>query len=99
MHKYVVITPARDEAEHLERTIHSVVAQSIRPIKWIIVDDGSQDETGAIIDRSASRYPWITGYRRLNRGFREAGGGVVRAFYDGYDRLSENDWDFLVKLD
>ncbi len=97
--KYVVITPARDEAEHLEQTICSMIAQTVRPAQWIIVNDGSKDETGEIINRFARQHPWITAHHRPNRGYREAGGGVVKTFNDGYQQIRETDWDLLVKLD
>lgn len=99
MTKYLIITPARDEAEYLEKTIFSVAGQSIRPLQWIIVNDGSSDHTGEIIDHYAQVYPWITARHRPNRGFREAGGGVINTFYDGFEQIRVQDWDFLVKLD
>lgn len=97
--KYVIISPVRDEEANLQRTIESVIGQSIRPWEWIIVDDGSTDETGAIADRYGRQYYWIRVCRRDNRGFRKAGGGVVDAFNDGYRILSSKDWDYIVKLD
>jgi poly-beta-1,6-N-acetyl-D-glucosamine synthase len=97
--KYVVITPVRDEEKHIEATIEAVAVQTIRPTEWVIVDDGSSDRTGDIIDRSAAKFPWISVVHRSNRGFRKSGGGVVEAFYDGYNTLHCNDWDFVVKLD
>jgi glycosyltransferase involved in cell wall biosynthesis len=99
MRKYILITPARDEAEHLEETIQSVAAQTILPAQWVIVDDGSKDATGTIIDHAAKRYPWITAIHRGDRGFRQAGGGVVATFNQGYERLVAADWDLLGKLD
>ena len=96
---YVVITPARDEEEFLEKTIAAVANQSVLPSQWIIVNDGSCDRTAEIIDRAAALYPWITARHRPNRGFREAGGGVIATFYDGYAQIKEPGWDFLVKLD
>ena len=99
MTKYIVITPARDEEAYLERTIASVASQTILPLQWIIVNDGSCDRTGEILDRAASQYPWITARHRPNRGFREAGGGVIATFYDGYAQIRFPQWDFLVKLD
>ena len=77
--KYIVITPARDEEAHLQKTIESVVAQTVRPVEWWIVNDGSTDRTGEIIDEYSARYPWIRAVHRTNRGFRKAGGGVHRA--------------------
>lgn len=96
---YVVITPVRDEEEHLRDTIECMVRQTIRPTEWIIVNDGSTDATGAIIDEYASRYPWIRGVHRQNRGFRKPGGGVVEAFNDGYKKLRTQNWGFLAKFD
>jgi biofilm PGA synthesis N-glycosyltransferase PgaC len=97
--KYVIITPARDEAAHLRGTIDSVANQTIRPAEWIIVDDGSEDATGQIIDEYAVKYPWIRACHRPNRGFRKSGGGVMEAFNDGYRLLTVKDYDFIVKLD
>ena len=97
--KYIVITPARDEEAHLQKTIESVVAQTIRPVEWWIVNDGSTDRTGEIIDEYSARYPWIRAVHRTNRGFRKAGGGVVDAFNDGYRQVTCTDWEYIVKLD
>ncbi|WP_263383699.1 glycosyltransferase family 2 protein [Granulicella arctica] len=99
MPKYVIITPVRDEEEYIERTILSVIRQTILPIEWIIVNDGSVDGTGAVIDHYGADFPWIKARHRPNRGYREAGGGVINTFYDGYDHLESESWDFLVKLD
>jgi glycosyltransferase involved in cell wall biosynthesis len=96
---YAVITPVRDEEEHIRSTIESMIQQTVLPKEWVIVDDGSKDETGKIIDEFASQYPWIKSVHRQDRGFRKAGGGVVDAFNDGYLKLADKDWDFLVKFD
>jgi poly-beta-1,6-N-acetyl-D-glucosamine synthase len=96
---YVVITPARDEAQHIEKTIASVAAQTVRPSEWIIVDDGSRDQTPALAEAWAAREPWISVFRRPDRGSRQAGGGVMQAFYDGYARLRGTSWEYVVKLD
>ena len=97
--RYVVITPVRDEEEYLEKTILSVIGQTIRPAEWVIVNDGSTDRTGEIIDRYAGKYDWIRALHRTNRGFRKPGGGVVDTFYDGYRSLTCKEWNFVVKLD
>ena len=96
---YVVITPVRDEEEYLRLTIESMIAQSLLPTEWIIVNDGSKDGTGAIIDEYASRYPWIRAVHRADRGFRKWGAGIMEAFYAGFDALRFRDWDFVSKLD
>lgn len=96
--KYVVITPVRDEADHVGRTIDSVVSQTLRPARWIVVNDGSVDATPQILEKAASQHSWITVVHRPNRGARASGGGVVEAINDGLRHLSVS-WDFLVKLD
>ena len=95
----MVITPVRNEQENLPYTIESVVAQTVRPDVWIIVDDGSTDATSLIADNAATQHSWIQVVHRPNRGFRKAGGGVIEAFYDGFDQLGDREWNFLVKLD
>jgi len=97
--KYVIITPVRDEEKFVEATIESVRRQTILPAEWVIVNDGSTDGTGELLDRAAARVPWIRVIHRANRGFRKSGGGVMEAFQEGYNTLQCNDWDFLVKLD
>jgi biofilm PGA synthesis N-glycosyltransferase PgaC len=97
--KYVVVTPVRDEEAFVRLTIECMLQQSVRPAEWVIVNDGSTDNTGAVIDGYARQYPWISACHRANRGFRKAGGGVVEAFNDGYKSLSSLDWDFIVKFD
>jgi poly-beta-1,6-N-acetyl-D-glucosamine synthase len=96
---YVVITPVRDEEKHIEETIRSVTSQTILPAQWIIVDDGSTDKTAEIANQYASQVPWMRLVRRPNRGSRKSGGGVIEAFYDGYNVLRHDDWQFIVKLD
>jgi biofilm PGA synthesis N-glycosyltransferase PgaC len=56
---YVLITPARNEEAFIEGTIVSMVAQTVRPQRWIIVSDGSTDATDAIVRRHAAQHPWI----------------------------------------
>ena len=97
--RYAVVTPVRNEQEYLPLTIRSMVAQSIRPAHWVIVDDGSRDVTGRIAQEAARLNPWIQAVHRPDRGFRKAGGGVIDAFYDGYRLVEKDDWDYLVKLD
>ena len=96
---YVIISPARDEGKHIQLTIRSIVDQTIPPSRWIIVNDGSTDNTGPIAEEAARLHPWIHVIHRGNRGFRQAGGGVVDAFYEGYRRLKDDSWDYIVKLD
>jgi glycosyltransferase involved in cell wall biosynthesis len=99
MTRYVIITPVRDEEKYIAATIDSVCNQTVRPSEWVIVNDGSIDRTGQIIDYYAAQHSWIRAVHRHNRGFRKSGAGVVEAFYDGYTLLQSDDWQFIVKLD
>ena len=97
--RYVIITPARNEEANIEATIRSVAGQTIRPVEWIIVNDGSTDRTREILDRFAAELPWLHGLDLPDRGFREPGSGVIRAFEHGLRNLKAQEWDFIVKLD
>ena len=97
--KYLVISPVRNEAEHIEKTIVSMLNQTIKPKEWIIVDDGSKDRTYDIIKKYSEEYEWIKIIHREDRGYAEPGRGVMEAFYAGYDNRACKDFDFIVKLD
>jgi len=97
--KYVVITPIRDEEAHIEKTISAVLSQTVPPVEWVIVNDGSSDRTGSIIDQFATLHSWIHPVHRANRGFRSAGAGVIEAFDAGYHAMRTENWDYIVKLD
>lgn len=97
--KYVLITPCRDEAKYARRCLDSVVNQSVLPALWVVVDDGSSDETPAILAEYAARHPWIRVVRRGDRGKRAVGPGVVDAFYAGMETIRPEDFDFLCKFD
>ena len=75
------------------------MGQTVQPAEWVIVNDGSSDRTGALIDKLSARLPWLHAVHRVNRGYRKSGGGVHDAFNDGYERLRCRDWDYIVKLD
>lgn len=96
---YVIITPARDEAMYLQRTIDSIAGQTHRPVEWLIVDDGSTDETAAIIRRAAASHEWIRLVEAPDRGVRIIGAGVVEAFNLGLVASRHRDAEFLCKLD
>lgn len=80
-------------------TLDTVIAQSIRPAQWIIVDDGSKDRTPEILADYASRHDWIRIVTQGDRGRRSVGPGVIEAFYAGYDTINPDEYDYLCKLD
>ena len=96
---YLLISPCRDEAAYMRETLDSVVAQSLRPAKWVIVDDGSTDDTPRILAEYARRHDWIEIVTRSDRGRRSVGPGVIEAFYAGYRTIDPDDYDYLCKLD
>jgi len=95
---YVLITPARNEAEFIELNLKSVVAQTIPPLKWVIVSDGSTDGTDEIIRKYAASYPWIELVRMPERRERHFA-GKVHAFNAGYARVRNLDFEVIVSLD
>ena len=98
--RYVIISPVRDEAEFARRTLDSVTNQTVPPALWVIVDDGSTDGTSEILAEYAARFPYIRVHRRQNRGVRSVGPGVIEAFYDGLDTVTDLDsYAYLCKLD
>ncbi|HEV8246648.1 MAG TPA: glycosyltransferase family A protein [Polyangiaceae bacterium] len=97
--RYLLISPCRDEADYLQITIDSIAAQSVKPSKWLIVDDGSTDETPQILARAAEQYPFIEVVRRDDRGERSVGPGVIDAFYLGLSKVDLDDYDYVCKFD
>lgn len=96
---YVIISPCRNEADFMRKTLDSVVQQSVLPELWVIVDDGSTDTTPDILAEYAHNYPFIRVVTRQNRGHRSVGPGVIEAFYEGLDSVDLKQFDFLCKLD
>jgi len=97
--KYVIISPCRDEAPLMRRTLDSVILQSVPPDLWVVIDDGSTDETPAILAEYAARLPYLRVLRREDRGRRSVGPGVVEAFDAGYRAIDARAFDYLCKLD
>jgi glycosyltransferase involved in cell wall biosynthesis len=95
---YTIVSPVRNEEEYIEKTIISVVNQTIKPIEYIIVNDGSTDKTPQIIKKYTDKYSWIKCYERP-KGKHSPGPGVVKAFYAGFENIKNDTWNFIVKLD
>jgi glycosyltransferase involved in cell wall biosynthesis len=96
--KYVLITPSRNEEKFIQKTLDSMVAQTLPPVRWVIVDDGSTDRTGQIADEYARRYPWIEVVHRpgdVDRSF----AGKVHAFNAGFERVRALEFDVVGNLD
>lgn len=95
---YVLITPARNEEAYIEETIKSIIAQTIRPLEWIIVSDGSTDKTDEIVESYTSRFNFIKLVKAENQEKRNFG-SKVNAFRAGYEKLEIQDYGFIGNLD
>ncbi len=80
-------------------TLESIAQQTVQPVEWIIVDDGSKDNTADIVQEYAAKYPFIRLVQRPDRGFRKVGGGVVAAFKYGITQIQHAEYQFIAKLD
>jgi len=98
MIRYVLITPARNEGAFIEKTVQSVVSQTVRPEKWVIVSDGSTDGTDEIVKKYLAENPWIDLLRMPGHQYRDFA-AKVNVFNAGYETLKTTDFDFIVNLD
>jgi poly-beta-1,6-N-acetyl-D-glucosamine synthase len=95
---YVLVTPARNEAQFIKLTLDSVVSQTVRPAKWVIVSDGSTDGTDEIVRAYATKHPWIELVRMPERRERHFA-GKVHAFNAGYAAVTQTSYDVIGSLD
>src|SRR6266508_2351951 len=95
---YVLVTPARNEAAFIELTLNSMVRQTVPPVKWVIVSDGSTDGTDEIVGNYARNHEWIELVRMPERAERHFA-GKVHAFNAGYERVKGCRFDIIGNLD
>jgi glycosyltransferase involved in cell wall biosynthesis len=96
--RYALVTPARNEEALIEQTIRSVVAQTVRPVRWIIVSDGSTDRTDQIVRRYADQYEWIELLRMPEHRDRQFA-AKAHSFNAGHARLNGTPYDIVGNLD
>lgn len=95
--RFIAITPARDEEKFLPRLIASMTAQTLKPERWIVIDDGSTDATAEILDRAAMRHPWIVPqHLPVGRARLPGGESVIMQFLP---REAWADYDAILRLD
>lgn len=99
LQKFVVITPAKNEGQYIQKTIDSIIFQTVLPSEWVIVDDGSRDETAEIAEATARIHPWIRVVKRKETGPRDIGYGDTAAFCAGLSSVRMVDYDFIFKID
>ncbi len=96
--KYVLITPARNEDKFIEKTIQSVISQTVRPEKWVIVSDGSTDRTDEIVKQYLPDNHWIK-LIRLGENCDRNFAAKVRCFNAAYEIIKGEAYDIIGNLD
>jgi glycosyltransferase involved in cell wall biosynthesis len=96
--RYVLITPARNEERFIEKTIQSVVGQTVLPSKWVIVNDGSTDATASIVGRYLAKYDWME-FVELPTHRDRCFAAKVQAFNAGFDRIKNLEYEVIGNLD
>lgn len=96
---FVLITPIHNEDKYIRQVLESVIAQTIRPKKWVLVDDGSTDRTGEIIQEYAAEYDFIIYYPLKRPGIKTYYAQRIKAVMAGIEYLKHMEYDFLAVLD
>ena len=96
--KYVLITAARNEQAYIERTIQSIISQTVLPVQWVIVSDGSTDRTDEIVNKYIQGYDFIELLRIMGDSRRNFV-SQVRTFKAGCKQLKDVDYEFIGNLD
>lgn len=96
--RILVVSPCRDEQEHVGATIASIAGQSLPPACWVIVDDGSTDDTPRILEEASREHPFIKVVHKTSKA-RRVGAGVIEAFCEGLASVELSGFDYVCKLD
>jgi poly-beta-1,6-N-acetyl-D-glucosamine synthase len=97
--KYIIITPVRDEIDTIAIVLKSVIDQTIKPVQWLIIDDGSTDGTREVLSEYGHRFDWIRVILRPFRSERMVGENIVHILNEGLEAAKSISWDFWSKLD
>jgi poly-beta-1,6-N-acetyl-D-glucosamine synthase len=97
--RHLIVTPVKNEAAFIGDMIESMLKQTLPPVRWILVDDGSDDDTVAIVERYLSRAPHMQLVRARLAGGRALGGRVVELFRRGLQEVDPAQFDFVTKMD
>jgi len=98
MLRYAAVTPVRDEEDNLRRLAESMLDQTCKPVRWVVVDNGSTDGTRAVAEALARQHDWIVCAESQPTARAEPGEPIVRAFLNGIDQIGAP-VDVIVKLD
>jgi hypothetical protein len=94
----MLVTAAYNEGSLIESTIRSIIAQDLRPAKWVIVSDGSTDDTDAIVGRYEAEYDFIQLHRLTEDHPRNFAAQAI-AINAGFTQLNWTDCEFIGNLD
>ena len=97
MNFYIVI-PAHNEANFIGKALQSLINQSLRPTKIVVVDDNSTDGTASIVTDLSKQCPWISLVSNTSSEAHLPGGKIINAFYKGYESL-DSEYDVICKFD
>jgi len=97
--QHVIITPVKNEQEYLQRTISSIIKQTITPSEWIIIDDNSTDGSGEIIMKFQKEFSFIKYISLGASNKRKRGREIAMLFIEGYNNLSNDNWEYISKID
>ena len=99
MQNYIIVTTAKNEENNIEKCILSVIKQTIKPIKWYIVDDNSNDKTADIVTKYADSFNFIKLIRKTESHSTEYGENIVEAFRFGLNNIDIDNYDYICNLD
>lgn len=96
--KFYIVIPAHNEEKFIQKTLDSLVKQTLLPDKIVVVDDHSTDATTAIVTQFTTQYPFITLVKIASSEAHLPGSKIINAFYKGFDSLDAN-YDVICKFD
>jgi glycosyltransferase involved in cell wall biosynthesis len=97
--EYVLITPVHNEEKHIGQLVESVIAQTILPKKWVVVDDASEDKTCEIVERYQRNYDFIEYFKLKRPAVKSYYSRRTEVFLLGYERVKHLEHDFVAALD
>lgn len=98
----IIVTPFKNEANSILKTMDSIVRQTLHPVKWLLIDDGSDDESPKMVQEYQARYPFIHYHRREGASAQRATGNNVVDVFNAGLKVAEQlglKWDLVGKLD
>ena len=96
--KICIVIPAHNEELYLAKTIESLINQSLKPFKLVLVNDSSSDKTGEIMTTYANNYKWIEAINLVSEDKHVPGSKIVNAFLKGFATI-KNEFDIICKFD